>query len=81
MTTNNITGDKLINNKGDHSLYSDNFDKIGSPLQYTPPETRYHLSISLPKEVIKKLQSVAEDRCTTISHIIQEQLDSIYNDL
>ena len=81
MTTNNITGDKLINNKGNHSLYSDNFDKIGSPLQYTPPETRYPVSITLPKELFKKIQIIAENKGTTVTQFIQEDVNSIYNDL
>lgn len=77
---NDITGDAIKSKAGTgFNRFIDNYELIGSGVEYKQPETLFPVTVRIPKDVYKAFTTLAIESGTTIEKLLEKQILKNFN--
>jgi hypothetical protein len=77
---NDITGDDIKSKAGTgFNRFIDNYELIGSGVEYKQPETLFPVTVRIPKDVYKAFTALAVESGTTIEKLLEKQILNNFN--
>ncbi len=76
---NDVTGDSIRTKADNYTVFAENFDLIGSGVEYKQPETLFPVTVRIPKDVYKAFTELAIESGTTLEKLLEKQVLSNFN--